>query len=509
MQISIELDSQSNQSLQNQIFEAIRQQILSGVLKSGVLMLSTRALSEQLDVSRNTVILAYDRLIDEGYLYSQRTIGTFVNPNLPDHSLMLDQEYADTTGTKQQEHSSVNRHPVAFNGRVQALFNPYRDQLDIDFWVGRPDPESFPIKTWQRLILKNLAKAGSNMTEYHDPAGIVELRQAIADHLHAARGIVCRAEQIIITNGIQEGVNLVARLLIKPGTIAVTESPCYQGAAYVLESYGAKLHPVPVDKDGLDVRQLPQKNIGLAYVTPSHQYPFGATLPLERRLCLLEWAQQTGAYIIEDDYDSDFRHKSSPLTAVAGQDQHGCVIYMGTFSKSIGAALRIGYLVLPQELVSPAVTLTTLMNNGHSWLDQAVLSDFISSGSYLKHLRRIRRTYLTRRDCLVVALQQHFGDDVILSGLEGGMHLVWHLDESLPTSQEIQTIAQKVGVGVYAPSAGAVHDYSDSQCCERALLLGYSSTNENQINEGIARLADALKTREQPLNYSKDRFITQ
>jgi GntR family transcriptional regulator/MocR family aminotransferase len=495
MQISIELDSQSNQSLQNQIFEAIRQQILSGVLKSGILMLSSRALSEQLNVSRNTVIFAYDRLIDEGYLYSKRTVGTFVNANLPDRSLILDQEFTATANNlKQRKHLSANRHPVAFDGRVQTLFNPHRDRLDIDFWVGRPDPESFPTNTWRQLVLKNLATAGSSMTEYHDPAGIIELRQAITDHIRAARGISCRAEQIIITNGIQEGMNLVARLLITPGTIAVTESPCYQGAAYVLESYGAKLHPVPVDKDGLDVDQLPQYAVGLAYVTPSHQYPFGATLPLERRIRLLQWAQQTGAYIIEDDYDSDFRHQSLPLTAVAGQDQHGCVIYMGTFSKSIGAALRIGYLVLPQELVSPAVTLSTLMNNGHSWLDQAVLSDFISSGSYLKHLRRIRRTYLKRRNCLVEALKQHFGDDVTLSGLEGGMHLVWHLDEALPTSQDIQAIAQKIGIGVYAPSAGAAHDYNDSQCCKHAILLGYSSTNENQINEGVARLAEALKT---------------
>lgn len=494
MQISIKLDSNSDQSLQNQVFESIREEILTGNLKSGMLMPSTRILNEQLGVSRNTIILAYDRLIAEGYLYSQKTIGTFVNPNLPEDSLMLTGKKTRdiTKQTHDEERPLPKRHPIAFQGRVQALFNPYRDQLDVDFWVGRPDPKSFPTNTWRQLTLKNLSQSGSKMTEYHDPIGILELRKAIAGHLRPARGINCRPEQIIIVNGIQEALNVVARILITKDTPAVMECPCYQGAAYVLESYGAKLYPVPVDNDGLDVNQLPDREISLAYVTPSHQYPMGATLPLERRVRLLDWARQTGAYIVEDDYDSDFRHQGSPLTAVAGQDQYGCVIYMGTFSKSIGAALRLGYLVVPEELVEPARIAKALMDNGHSWLDQAVLMDFISSGAYLKHLRCIRRTYLSRRDCLVKELQNNFGD-VQLSGLEGGMHLVWHLPESLPEAQEVQQIAQDAGIGIYSLPAAAAHDFGKKGYRERALLFGYSSTSEEQIRDGITRLATALK----------------
>jgi len=197
---------------------------------------------------------------------------------------------------------------------------------------------------------------------------------------------------------------------------------------------------------------------------------------------------------VEDDYDSDFRHHGSPLTAVAGQDRHGCVIYIGTFSKSIGAGLRLGYLVMPKELVEPARTVKTLMDNGHSWLDQAILADFISSGSYMKHLRNIRHTYLTRRDCLVNSLQEHFGE-VRLTGMAGGMHIVWHLPTDFPTAKEMQMLAQDAGVGVYSLEAAAACDLRRSECSDRALALGYSSVSEKQIRDGVARLAAALDAR--------------
>jgi GntR family transcriptional regulator/MocR family aminotransferase len=488
MQIPIDIDLLAGESLQNQLFESIRLQILHGQLKSGTLLPSTRDLSQQLGVSRNTVVLAYDRLIAEDYIFTRRTVGTFVNANLPEYFLAL----KDTAllGQKEEEQWAP-RHPVLFRGQSQAVVNPNRHKLTIDFWVGRPDPHSFPTKTWRRLMLHNLSLAGSNLTDYSNPAGILKLRQSIADHLGSTRGINTTPEQVIIVNGSQEALNLVSRLLIKEGTPVVTECPCYQGAAYVFSSYGAQLNPVPVDKNGIEVVKLPTTRVSLAYVTPSHQYPMGVTLSPERRLRLLEWAREIGAYIVEDDYDSDFRHHGSPLTAVAGQDKHGCVIYMGTFSKSIGAGLRLGYLIVPNELIKPAITAKTLMDNGHSWLDQAILADFITSGSYLKHLRNIRHTYLTRRDCLVNSLHKYFGE-VRLSGLDGGMHIVWHLPASFPTAKEVQVLAQNVGVGVYSMEAAAACDLRHSKCSDRALVLGYSSITEKQIREGVARLATAL-----------------
>ncbi len=488
MQMPIDINPLDSRSLQNQIFESIRQQILCGKLKPGTLLPSTRVLGKQLGVARNTIVLAYARLIAEDYIFTQKTVGTFVNANLPEKSLLLND--AGLPGQEDEEQQAT-RHPVVFRGQSQAVENPNRHKLVIDFWVGRPDPHSFPTKAWRRLMLHHLSLAGSNLTEYSDPAGIPELRRAIADYLGPTRGINTTPEQIIVVNGSQEALNLVSRLLIKKGTPVVTECPCYQGAAYVFDSYDAQLNPVPVDKNGLEVAKLPMGPISLAYVTPSHQYPMGVTLTLERRLRLLEWAHETGAYIVEDDYDSDFRHHGSPLTAVGGLDRHGCVIYIGTFSKSIGAGLRLGYLVLPNELVKPARIAKTLMDNGHSWLDQAILADFISSGCYMNHLRNIRHTYLTRRDCLMDSLREHFGE-VQLSGMDGGMHIVWHLSADFPTAKQMQALGQRVGVGVYSLDAAAACDLRHNECSDRALALGYSSVSEKQIREGIARLASAL-----------------
>lgn len=488
MQLSINIDSSTKQSLQNQIFESIRQQILSGQLKANTLLPSTRLLSEQLNVSRNTIVLTYDRLIAEDYICSRRTIGTFVNPTLPESSLTISNRNSEITEIKTQ----TNRNPIVFKGRVQALVNPNRDKLDIDFWVDRPDPDSFPVKSWRKLMLHHLQSSASNMTEYHDPAGIYELRQAIANHLRPARGIEAEPEQVIITNGSQQALNIVARLLIKQGTKVVTECPCYQGAVFVLESYGADIHPVDVDENGLNVSELPETPVSMAYVTPSHQYPMGSTLTLNRRIRLLDWAREAGAYIVEDDYDSDFRHHGSPLTALAGQDPHGCVIYLGTFSKSIGAGLRIGYMVVPPELAETAKAIKTLMDNGHVWLDQAVLADFIATGAYTKHLRRIRRVYIDRRDALTEALNKYFGD-VNLSGLEGGMHIVWHLPDYLPDAPEFKKIAEEVGVGIYTLESGAAHEFGKKEYNNRTLILGYSSISEDKIQEGIKRIAIALQ----------------
>ena len=492
MQLSIDLDSSNYQSLQAQIFESIRKQILSGRLKPDTLLPSTRLLSDQLKVSRNTVVLAYDLLIAEDYICSHGTTGTFVSAKLPESSLTLVKK---NRGKIAKEERHAARHPVVFDGRGQELNNPNKDKLDIDFWIGRPDPESFPINHWRQLTLEQLRNAGSNMTEYNDPAGILELRQAIADHLLPARGMEVDPEQVIIVNGSQEALNIVARLFVKQGTSVVTENPCYQGAAYVLESYGAKICPVNVDKDGLDVSELPSTPTGMVYVTPSHQYPMGSTLTLNRRIDLLEWAREAGAYIVEDDYDSDFRHHSSPLTALAGQDPYGCVIYIGTFSKSIGAGIRIGYMVLPHELVKVAKTVKTLIDNGHAWLDQAVLAEFISSGAYVKHLRRIRHVYVRRRDCLVDALNRCFGN-VKLFGLEGGTHLVWEIPQHLPDASQIKQIAEDLGMGIYTIESATACEFGNKKYNKRNLIFGYSSVPEDKIVEGIARLANALEIRD-------------
>ena len=487
VQLPLQVRHGSRESLQEQIFRQVRGLILDGRLRPGMLVPASRALERQLGISRNTALLTYERLIAEGYLETRPAVGTFVSSSIPENSLVsrtgkpLDGGAADV-GLRQ---------PMVFHGRPHGVFNPRKQRLSIDFKVGRPDPGSFPARAWRRLTMHRLEDAGRELTEYGDPSGLPELRKAIADHLGPARGISAEPDQIIITAGCQEALDIVARLFVAQGTRVVTECPCYQGAANLFSSYGAELVRIRVDAEGVDVGQLPETPVSLVYVTPSHQYPLGATLSLERRFRLLEWAARTGAYIVEDDYDSDFRHQGSPLTALKGLDGRGCVIYLGTFSKSIGAGLRLGYMVVPEGLARSAGAVKALLNNGQPWLDQAVVADFVRQGEFATHLRRIRRTYLARRDCLVAALRERF-DDVDLLGLEGGMHIAWRLPLHFPPAEQLESLARRRGVAVYSAASGAVYCDSANELIRRVVLLGYSSLSERQIREGVTRIAAAL-----------------
>ena len=486
MELSIQIDRGRRESLQNQIFDQIRRLILGGHLQPGKRLPSSRDFADQLGVSRNTVILAYERLSNEGYIQTQTASQTFVSVNLPEKSLLIETASPATKGAE-----SHRRFPpqIIFRGQAQMVVNKNRHSVPIDFWVGRPNARSFPTKTWRRLLLHNLAVAGTNLTEYGDPAGLPTLRAAIAHHLGPARGIRASPDQIIIVSGIQEALNLVARLFIERGVTVATENPCYQGAAFVFESYGAGLLPIHVDSDGLNVADLLDRRASLVYVTPSHQYPTGWTLSLDRRIRLLDWAWTNSAYVVEDDYDSDFRYGGPPLTALAGLDRRGGGIYLGAFSKSIGAGLRVGYLVVPAELRDAAGAAKTLLNNGHAWLDQAVLADFISNEGYIRHLRRIRRVYMAARDCLAESLEKTFGR-VRLSGMDGGMHIMWQLPPDLPSARELKSMAQGYGVGIYTLGlGGAAYDYGHCPYTERSIMLGYSSLTEKQIREGVGRIA--------------------
>ena len=488
-QLPIQIDRRTRTTLQDQLFNEIRQLILSSRLRPCSALPATRELCGQLGVSRNTVLLAYERLIAEGYLETRPAIGTFVTTHLPEDSLLLQAgRVALKDGTAVRK-----RCPLVFRGRPHGVYNGGREQLPIDFKVGRPAPDSFPVKRWSQMTAEQLRLASENLTEYTDPAGLHRLRKAIADHLGPARGITVSAEQVLVVAGCQEALNIIARLFVHERTRVAIECPAYQGAAYLFESYGAELLPVPVDTEGLQTSRLPGGEVSLAYLTPSHQYPLGHTLSLKRRLELIDWAGRSGAYLVEDDYDSDFRHHGSPLTALKGLDHCGCVIYLGTFSKSIGAALRLGYMVLPEELVEPARTVKTLLNNGQPWLDQAVLAAFIASGGFANHLRRIRRTYLHRRDCLVEQLHKHFGE-VHLSGLEGGMHLTWRIPDDFPDAPRLERMAREEGVGIYSLPTGAAYCKDTDELVKRTIMLGYSSLGEVSIKEGIARIARIAAT---------------
>jgi len=504
LSLPIYLTRDLNATLQEQIYRQVRDGILTGNLRPGLKLPSSRDMANELSVSRNTVALAFDWLASEGYVESRVGAGTFVAGYLPEAALdakagapPLPPRAASGRAASGRAASGQaapgRRAPVTFTGRMPASVGRDRPRLAYDFWYGRLDRREFPVGTWRRLILENLSRAGANLSDYGHPAGDPELRAAIASHLGATRGITAGPEQILITAGAQDGLSLLCRILVGNGSRVVVEDPCYDSAALLFQSHGACLQPVPIDSEGLMTACLPPgEDIALAYVTPSHQFPTGVTLPLDRRLALLAWAAATGAYVVEDDYDSDFRYDGPPLTALSGLDRDHRVIYLGSFSKSIGAGLRLGYLVLPPELVGPAIAAKSLASYGQPWLDQAVVADFLNTGGHRQHLRRMLKTYRVRRDLLVQSLAAAFGPDIRLTGADAGMHLMWHLPDHLPNAETVAAAAARLDVGVYPLPVIGARSFGRTEVSERGLILGYSSLSPKEISTGIGLLAKAL-----------------
>ncbi len=484
VQIPLAVSKTSSESLQNQICIQLRERVADGRLKLGTRLTSIREMAAQLDVSLNTVRLAYQQLISEGYLETSEAKGTYVARALPEEGVYLPE--AKEAEPNPDRHTARFPPPFRDPGRIIARQRPQNGA--IDFWAGRTDPRSFPVREWRHLTNVHLQDSDANMTDYGDAAGLWELREAIADHLARARSFRPGPEQIVITAGIQEALSIAARLFLKPGATAVMEAPCYKGASYAFQSVGAELQRVAVDEEGVCVERIPAGPAALTYITPSHQYPMGHILSMSRRHALLEWAARSGAYILEDDYDSDFRFQSSPLPALASMDTSGCVIYLGTFSKVMGAGLRLGYMVLPPELVDMAASIKTLFSFSHPWLVQVVMADFIDSGDYAKRLRRMRQDRMQRRDSLHRALQHHFGD-VTLRGLSGGMHVVWHLPQEMPSSLALQQAAEPLGIYVYSPEASGADVSGCEALNERLLVFGYASLSNEEIWKGIRGLA--------------------
>jgi GntR family transcriptional regulator/MocR family aminotransferase len=484
--VLILLDRDSAESLQEQIFTRIREQIVAGILRAGAPVPSSRSLAAQLKVSRNSVIFGYERLINEGYLVARPMVGTFVAEVLPDHAV----DASPAGGSEDLLAETPHPHAAhVFSGRQHAILN--NSNIPIDFWTQRTDPRAFPLKTWRRLVMQSLATAGHNLTEYGDPCGLMALRTEIAAHVGNTRGIQVRPEQVVILAGAQLALNLVLRLLASQGDEIVVENPCNQGAAYLFESHQLRLRPIAIDRAGIDATAVAATDARLAYLTPSHQFPMGATLSLERRRTILRWARRTGAYVIEDDYDNEFRHDGAPLPAMkALSPDH--VIYLGTFSKSLGAGLRTGFAIFPEHLVDAAATAKALLDNGHVWLEQAALARFMQGGGFMRHLRRSQQHYFSRRNALIGRLRERFGD-VDLMGADAGTHLAWRLPAALAPAHNIKAIARTRNIGVYTVQSGGGHEYDGSQFEANWLLLGYASLSENQIRAGIDRLAEVLK----------------
>ena len=474
------LDKASSVPLYRQLQDALRLAILEHELAPGRKLPSSRLLAAELAIARNTVIQVYEQLALEGYVQAGTGSGTFVADSTPDTRFK---------GVPLAKPMASSGNLSARGQQLLAAAGVARQQWGA-FVPGVADVTRFPADIWSRLLARQMRNLRPELLSYAPPGGHAQLREALADYLRSARGVRCHAEQVIITTGIHQSVDLAVRLLSDAGDVVWTEDPCYWGVRSVMQASGLQLRPIAVDAEGInpsaaDLAQPPR----MMLVTPSHQYPLGMVMSLARRRMLLQYARQTRSWIIEDDYDSEFRYANRPLGALQGMDDADRVIYVGSLGKILYPGLRVGYMVVPPALAQPfALALAELFREGQL-LQQAVLADFIIEGHFSAHIRRMRHLYGQRREILMAAIAQQFGPGWPVYGDEAGLHLVLGLPDGCD-DQAISSAALAAGIATRPLSAY----YSAGGQAQRGLLLGYACVPEAQIAPAFAQLSRIVKT---------------
>ncbi len=483
--LALSVDPRLGIPLYRQIYAEIRAAILSGRIRPGGSVPSTRELALSLNVSRTTAKLAYDLLLSEGYIEGQIGSGTRVCDLLPEESARIKQK---------QPAPKVTVTPLcprlSASGRalIELKSEPDHSGLRFRFHYCRPDVERFPHTQWRRLQLEGLSGGDADLFNYQqDGMGYRPLRTALAEYLGHSRAVHCDADQIVIVNGTQQALVLLANVLLDPGDPVALENPGYSGALDLARQYRARVLPIPVDRDGIRIQKLPKRGARLLYVTPSHQFPTGVILPLSRRLELLRWAAATGTLIVEDDYDSEFRFGARPVPALHGLDEAGCVAYIGTFSKTMFPSMRIGYVVLPRPLVAAVERAKWTLDRHTSLLDQHALTAFLTTGLHQRHLRRMRKIYARRREVMLNALRTELGSRVEVLGDPAGLHLMTRMKTAL---KDAEVVARAAGQGVGIISASI---YYAGKAPGGEFVLGYGQVSENDILQGIKRLAHAIR----------------
>lgn len=469
-----------------QITRALRGLVQAGGLPFDARLPPTRELARDLGCSRNIVLLAYEQLVLEGYLVSRQGAGTFVSPAWPRVGGAAGVPAAGRVSAPMRL-SQRGRLGVDAAEHARRVMARHKG-LAIDFMYGLCEPDP---RVVARLRAAFNAGLRSRAFRYGPPAGDPELRQQLADRIRALRGITSAANQIVVTNGAQQALDVCARLLLDPGDRIIVEDPGYSTAHAAFMAAGATLVRVPVDGQGLDPSTLPAdgKPVRAIYVTPSHQFPTGAVMPAARRYALIDWARRRGAYIIEDDYDGEFRFAGQPVAALAALEPHGRVIYCGTFAKSLFPSLRLAFLAVPPGLASAIVNTKWLCDLGSSALLQYTLAQLMASGEYDRHIRRMQKHYRGRRQVLLTAIKRHFGDAAVVEGAAAGLHVVVWLP-GLPVARVTALVeacaAQGVGVYSIAPHA--------TRSLPRAgLILGYGLTDARQIDRGAEIISNVYR----------------
>lgn len=495
----IVLDPGHRDPLHRQLYNAIRTAIVSGRLPAGSRLPSTRALATETGVSRVTVSAAFDQLRAEGYVEARTGSGTFVREGLPDDALHT-------------RRSPLRRAPAppstGPHAAVVPAARPAGPTGTSAFRIGLPALELFPVGLWARIAARRWRGVAGEEAErllgYGYPMGYDPLRKAIAEYVTLSRGVRCEARQVIVTSGAQQALDLIARVLLKPGEAAWLEDPGYFGARETLRAAGASIVPVPVDGDGLDTAagEALDPTARLAYVSPSYQFPLGATMSMQRRLALLDWAGRAGAWIVEDDYDGEFRYVGRPLASLQGLDAErsatgGRVLYVGTFSKTLFPSLRIGYVIVPEALVDTFAAAKAAADRHTATVEQAVLTDFIEEGHYTRHVRRMRLVYASRQETLIAAAATHLSRWLVLRPAAAGMHLVgWLRSDVLGDVTDEALADAAVAAGVFVtPLSSYRTPPLGHPAPPGGLVFGYAGCSESMIWDGARRLGRAIETR--------------
>jgi GntR family transcriptional regulator/MocR family aminotransferase len=467
--VEVHVSLVGRKDLAGEIYRQLRRAILDGRLPPGGRLPPTRELARRLSVSRTTVAVAYDRLTGEGFVTGRVGAGTFVSAAVTGP--------ADPPGPAG---GALSPRPLWRAIGVPTVFDR---PAELDFRPGIPDAQLFPYQTWRRLMAQQLRPAAVAGGVYGDPAGHPGLRRAIARHVGSSRGVQTGARHVVVTNGTQQAVDLVARVLLEPGDRVAVETPGYGPPRRLLASLGAEVVPVPVDAEGLVVEAIPP-GVRLVTVSPSHQFPLGMAMSLPRRMALLAWAERHGAAVVEDDYDSEFRYSGRPIEPLQTLDQHGRVLYVGSFSKTMLATLRLGFVVVPEPLVE-AVRAAKFVTDWHTALPtQAALAGFIDQGYLARHIRRMRRVYQERHQLVVGILTDRFSDHLKLVPSSTGLHVTATVPGATPGELEaVLERAWAAGVGLLPLST-----WDAGPPSQPGLVLGYGAIPTAGIEEGLRRL---------------------
>lgn len=491
--LPIHLDLRAHGDLHEQIYRELRRAIVARILRPETRIASSRALAEDLGVSRTTTQLALDKLQAEGYLVARHGSGTYVATALPDDALQVEPASSQARGkplahgaAPQEQASALSRRGAALatgSPAARRVAGPARA-----FRIGVPALELFPIELWSQLSRRRVAAMTVRDLDYGQAPGLPALREAIAEHVGAARGARCEADQVYIVGGAQRGLDFLCRVLLDAGAEAAVEEPGFPGAWSALAAAGARIVSVPVDDEGASVEALASApGVRLAYVTPSHQFPSGVPMSLARRRALLAWAARSGAWIIEDDYDCEFRFGAQPVPCLQGLDAAGHVIYVGTFSKSLYPALRLGFVIAPPDLHDRLVAARrALADPQPPFLEQAIVAAFIAEGHFARHLRRMRAVYAERLGALMEAAARYGSGALAVRPARTGLHAV--ADVIGADATRVFSQAMQRGVEVMPLSA-----YSrDPAHCDNALVLGFGAVPPAGIEAGMQGLAEAI-----------------